>query len=273
LTDEDRTRLRDDFEVGGEHSVAEGVSTALVGMLLDPRFLYFVETDGEEIEPGIVALTDHELAARLARVLWDSIPDDELIAAASEGLDDDALVAQVERMLADDRARPAISRFTSDWLTLDVLPQPPATLFADAATREAVRVAMKDELARFVERVAPRAAVGGTIDNAMAVPGAVLTWVTGQRGRSVRIEREIVVGEPLPSEVELTVVPDNRDYAYAVVNERRVIVEPKSHPITRPPDQVHAPTSWFQSLGANAHRAKGESTHRAMSTVSRRETP
>lgn len=153
LTDEDRTRLGDDFEVGGEHSVAEGVSTALVGMLLDPRFLYFVETDGEEIEPGIVALTDHELAARLARVLWDSIPDDELIAAASEGLDDEALVAQVERMLTDDRARPAISRFTSDWLTLDVLPQPPATLFADAETREAVRVAMKDELARFVERV------------------------------------------------------------------------------------------------------------------------
>jgi hypothetical protein len=153
LDDEDRTRFVGDYAVGAEHSVAEGIATALMGMLLDPRFLYFVETDGEEIEPGIVALTDHELAARLARVLWDSIPDDELLAAADLGLDDATLLAQVERMLADGRSRPAISRFASDWLTLDVLPQPPAALFPEAETREAVRVAMQDELARFVERV------------------------------------------------------------------------------------------------------------------------
>jgi hypothetical protein len=195
LTDEDRARLAGDYAVGAEHSVAEGVSTALLGMLLDPRFLYFVETDGEEIEPGIVALTDHELAARLARVLWDSVPDDELLDAATAGLDDETLLAQVERMLADDRARPAISRFTRDWLTLDVLPQPPAALFADAETREAVRVAMQDELARFVERV--------TIDEDGTYADLLL-----DRGASIDSpELASLYGVAVGDDIEL---PDNR---------------------------------------------------------------
>lgn len=153
LTDDERSRFAGDYAVGGAHSVGEGVATVLVGMLLDPRFLYFVETDGEEIAPGVVALTSHELAARLARVLWDSVPDDELLAAAAGDvpLEGDALRAQIDRMLDDDRARVALSRFAANWLALDVVPQPSATLFPDAETREALRVAMKAELLEFIE--------------------------------------------------------------------------------------------------------------------------
>lgn len=76
-------------------------------------------------------------------------------------------------------------------------------------------------------------AVGGVVDSAVSVPGAVINWVTGQPGRSVRVERRVIVGEPLPEEVEVTVVPDHRDYAYAVVNERRVIVEPRTRRVVR----------------------------------------
>lgn len=77
-------------------------------------------------------------------------------------------------------------------------------------------------------------AVGGVVDTAIAVPGAVISAVTGAPARrSVRIERQIVVGEPLPTEVEVTVVPDHRDYAYAYVNERRVIVEPRTRRIVK----------------------------------------
>jgi hypothetical protein len=154
LTDEDRARFVDDYAVGGVENVREGIATLLIGMLLDPRFLYFAEVDGEEIAPGLVELTDHELAARLARVLWDGIPDDELLAAAEAGLDDDTLAAQIERMLADDRARVAFTRFAGEWLALDVIPDPSATLFPDAAAREALRDDMKAELLRFMEGVA-----------------------------------------------------------------------------------------------------------------------
>jgi hypothetical protein len=76
-------------------------------------------------------------------------------------------------------------------------------------------------------------AVGGVVDSAVAVPGAVINWVTGQPRRSVRYERQVVVGEPLAREVEVTVVPDHDDYAYAVVNDRRVIVEPRTRRIVR----------------------------------------
>lgn len=153
LGDDDRARFADDYAVGGAHSVGEGVATVLIGMLLDPSFLYFVETQGEEIAPGVVALTDHELAARLARVLWDGIPDDELLAAASEGLGDEALREQVERMLNDDRARVAIGRFAGDWLALDVMPEPSTDLFPDPAARAAVRADMKAELVAFIAAV------------------------------------------------------------------------------------------------------------------------
>ncbi len=154
LGEDDRTQFAGDYAVGGVESVNEGIATLLVGMLLDPRFLYYAEVDGEEVAPGIVELTDHELAARLARVLWDGIPDDELLAAADAGLDDDTLAAQIERMLADDRARVAFSRFAGEWLALDVLPDPSAALFPDAAAREALRDDMKAELLRFMEGVA-----------------------------------------------------------------------------------------------------------------------
>jgi hypothetical protein len=153
LTDTDRTRLRADFEVGGAESVNEGIATLLTSLMLDPDFLYFVEVNGEEVEPGVVELTAHEKAARLARVLWDSVPDEELLAAAEAGLDDDMLREQVDRMLEDDRARAAIGRFYGDWLELEKLPYPSESLFPDAAARDAVRADMEDELLAFVESV------------------------------------------------------------------------------------------------------------------------
>lgn len=154
LADDDRARFAGDYAVGGVHSAAEGVSTLLIGMLLDPRFLYFTETDGEEVAPGIVTLTDHELAARLARVLWDSVPDDALLAAANAGLDDATVVAEVERMLDDARAREAIARFASDWLGLGAVPQPSAALFPDPEARETARADMRAELLAFIAAVA-----------------------------------------------------------------------------------------------------------------------
>jgi hypothetical protein len=41
------------------------------------------------------------------------------------------------------------------------------------------------------------------------------------------------VGEPLPSSVELRVVPNHTEYRYAVVNDQRVIVEPRTRKVIR----------------------------------------
>ena len=48
----------------------------------------------------------------------------------------------------------------------------------------------------------------------------------------VQVER-VVVGEPLPEYVELRPVPSHAEYRYGVVNDQRVIVEPRSRKIIR----------------------------------------
>ena len=49
----------------------------------------------------------------------------------------------------------------------------------------------------------------------------------------VVIEKQVVVGEPLPQEVVLTTIPEDPTYAYAVVNNQRVIVDPRTHTVVQ----------------------------------------
>jgi hypothetical protein len=42
-----------------------------------------------------------------------------------------------------------------------------------------------------------------------------------------------VVGRPLPRTVEVVPVPRHREYSYAVVNDRRVIIEPRTRRVVR----------------------------------------
>ena len=53
------------------------------------------------------------------------------------------------------------------------------------------------------------------------------------RGRSVVIRERVVVGEPLPPTVVLRPVPNYTEYRYAVVNDRRVIVEPRTRRVVK----------------------------------------
>src|SRR3954465_10604546 len=76
------------------------------------------------------------------------------------------------------------------------------------------------------------AAVGSTVGAAVGlgleIPNAVITSIDEERAPSVVVRERVVVGEPLPAEVELRPVPHYTQYNYAVVNDRRVIVEPRT---------------------------------------------
>ena len=74
--------------------------------------------------------------------------------------------------------------------------------------------------------------VGAAVGAAVEIPNAVITAIPSG-GRSVVVEERIAVGEPLPPSVELRVVPNHSEYRYAVVNDRRVIVEPRTRKIIR----------------------------------------
>ena len=66
-----------------------------------------------------------------------------------------------------------------------------------------------------------------------APPGEVVTYVQRERVPSVRVEGDIAVGYAVPSSVELRTVPSNRNYSYTVINDRRVIVEPRTRKVIR----------------------------------------
>ena len=80
--------------------------------------------------------------------------------------------------------------------------------------------------------------VAGAITGAAVTappPPPVVTYVQQQPVPSdtVVVHDRIAVGQPLPSTVEVTPVPDDPHYAYAVVNHERVIVDPQTHTVVK----------------------------------------
>ena len=90
----------------------EAMRAGYKAILCSSNFLYYIESPGK--------LDDYAIAARLARLLWSSMPDEELFAAAERGELSTAngLRAQTERMLGDRKAERFIRTFTDQWLNL-----------------------------------------------------------------------------------------------------------------------------------------------------------
>ena len=103
-----------------------GVRLALTEMLMSPPFLYRVEV-GRPPAPGerFVSLDHYEMAARLSYLLWGSMPDAALFAAAAAGkLGTRAeIAAEAQRMLGDPRAHDVTAHFYEQWLGLEGLDQ------------------------------------------------------------------------------------------------------------------------------------------------------
>jgi len=92
--------------------------------LESPRFLYRLEIGlPDPSAPGVSKLDPYEVASRLSFLLWGSMPDATLMAAAdADALGTPALVsAQAQRMLKDPKARDVIQNFHDQWLQLDQL--------------------------------------------------------------------------------------------------------------------------------------------------------
>ncbi len=81
------------------------------------------------------------------------------------------------------------------------------------------------------------AMVGGTVGAAVGagleIPNAVINSIEAERAPSVVVHERVVVGEPLPATVELRPVPRYTEYRYAVVNDRRVIVDPRTRRVIK----------------------------------------
>src|SRR5918999_6153582 len=67
------------------------------------------------------------------------------------------------------------------------------------------------------------AVLGGTIGAAAEPPAEVRTFVMQEPASTARMTTEIVEGQPLADNIEVRPVPKYPQYAYAVVNNKRVI--------------------------------------------------
>ena len=128
LDDAERERLATFWqENAAAGPLDEAVALTVAGILQAPPVHFRL---GHPADGGVaIAIDPWSLASRLSYFLWDSMPDDELFAAAEAGrLSTRAEVeAQARRMLDDPKARPAIVRFHHQWLgTEDVLLIAPA---------------------------------------------------------------------------------------------------------------------------------------------------
>jgi len=157
VTDADLEPLLAFYRQGrGNGNFDAGIERALRLILSNPQFLFRFEPDPAGLAPGSVyRIGDIELASRLSFFLWSSIPDDELLNAASENkLKDPAeLEKQVKRMLADPRSASLVTNFSDQWLFLRnlraVTPDP--RTFPDFDDN--LRQSMRRETEMFVESI------------------------------------------------------------------------------------------------------------------------
>lgn len=112
-------------------SFQAGLGAALAGMLTSPDFLFRVErTVADANHSSGTTLDAWSKASRLSYFLWNTTPDDELLAAAERGDLNNAegLSRQVERLMASPRLNDGVRAFFDDFLRLDGL----ATLSKDS---------------------------------------------------------------------------------------------------------------------------------------------
>lgn len=99
---------------------AGAVSTLVEAVLQSPQFLYRIELP--DAAPGqVVALDDYQVATRLSLFLWETIPDETLLAAAEAGelRTAEQIEAHARRMLDAPQASGAIESFHLQWLGVD----------------------------------------------------------------------------------------------------------------------------------------------------------
>jgi hypothetical protein len=110
-------RLADDAVAAGA-GFDEALGVAMRAALVSPHFLFKVERDPHPNSAEKHWLSDHELATRLSYLVWASLPDDALLAAADAGQlrQPGWIAAHVERMILDPRIAGFVNGFGGQWL-------------------------------------------------------------------------------------------------------------------------------------------------------------
>jgi hypothetical protein len=136
-----------------QSSPQAGLEAAMEAVLVSTKFIYRLEFDPNPNDTTIHRLSAYELATRLSYLIWSSMPDDDLFAAAASGslLTSDGLKAEVARMLGvTAKSQAFIDTFGTQWLGVSELTliTPDPTMFPNF--NDAVRQGMIAETTDFL---------------------------------------------------------------------------------------------------------------------------
>jgi hypothetical protein len=160
LTVEEKVTLQALYTEGVQTSGFEGgIRLVLEAVLQSPHFLYMVEPappgarEGSEARP--VPIPPFALASRLSYFLWNSTPDETLLAAAEANQlrTREQIAAQTARMIADRRFRDTVSSFHLQWLDLTELDGVEKRVRLHPLFTHDLRASMKEETIRFADHV------------------------------------------------------------------------------------------------------------------------
>jgi hypothetical protein len=117
LTDADVSFYRSALR--GTVASQEALADVITLLFASPRFFFQVESQTKTDR-----LPNSELASRLAYQIWDSPPDQALLAAAADGsiATTDGYLKQVDRLLASPKATTTMKRFYTEWFSLYLAP-------------------------------------------------------------------------------------------------------------------------------------------------------
>jgi uncharacterized protein DUF1592/uncharacterized protein DUF1588/uncharacterized protein DUF1587/uncharacterized protein DUF1595/uncharacterized protein DUF1585 len=103
--------------------VTTAVRLMVQALLQSPSFIYRIEGAGTALSATVSNLTGYEMASRLSYLLWSTMPDAELFAAAGSGKLDstNGILEQAQRMLKDPRTNQSVGTFVKEWLDLNKL--------------------------------------------------------------------------------------------------------------------------------------------------------
>ncbi|WP_233216272.1 DUF1592 domain-containing protein [Blastopirellula marina] len=156
LTPEETERLLAIFDaaLARTGSFVAAQREPLKAVLVSPHFLFVVESEPEA--GGVQRISPHQLATRVALLVWSSIPDDRLLQLADSGAlyEDDVLRGEVRRMLADPKAQALGENFGLQWLGLKEFgngPKPDSEVFPEY--NDALAAEMREEAIRTVASV------------------------------------------------------------------------------------------------------------------------
>lgn len=142
VTDAEVTRFSEMLAFAKEENDFSSAIDGFVRIVVQhPEFLYRIEGGKPTKDPSVFELNDHEIATRMAFLLWGRTPDVALLDAADAGeLQTPAGRSKhADRMLADPRAKAQWSRFHAQWLGYANVTAP-ASLAADMDAEDSALV-------------------------------------------------------------------------------------------------------------------------------------